>query len=189
MELKKKIILSSGSPRRAELLQKANIPFTIRAIEIDERIPEEIHFTQAAEYLAIKKAKSHGNNIANDEIIITADTIVVHEGIIFGKPKNRPDVVTILMQLSDRWHEVYTGVCLKSKNKQISFTELSFVQFSKLSADEINYYLDNDNPLDKAGAYGIQDWIGYCKVLSIEGSYTNILGLPMAQTYEAIMNF
>lgn len=189
MELKKKIILSSGSPRRAELLKKAGVPFNIRTKEVDETLPQEVHYTQAAEYLAIKKARAHGDNIAQDEIILTADTIVVHNGKMYGKPTDREDAIKSILKLSDTVHEVYTGVCLRSTDKLVSFTELSLVRFSAITRKEAEYYVDKDNPLDKAGAYGIQDWIGYSKVLTIEGSYTCILGLPMAQTYDAIMNF
>ncbi|NNE26097.1 MAG: septum formation protein Maf [Saprospiraceae bacterium] len=188
MDLNKELILSSHSPRRKALLEKLRIPFTVNAIEIDETIPDEVHYASGAEYLAVKKAKAHGI-LDNETIILAADTIVVYNDVIYGKPTSREDAINTLTSLSDKKHSVYTGVCIYSAEKQISFTEQSEVKFAPISDEEAGYYFDLDNPIDKAGSYGIQDWIGFVKVEYIVGSFTNILGLPLAQTQQALLSF
>jgi len=184
-----KIILGSNSPRRSELLKLLDLPFEKRAIEVDESLGGMIKPEDAAEFIARKKASVHKDKLRSDEIVITADTVVVLDGIIYGKPKDREDAINILLQLSGKIHYVYTGVVLLSNKKESSFTEVTKVFFEELTLEEAEYYFDNFNPVDKAGAYGIQDWIGYSKVKKIEGSYSNIIGLPTARLYKELAAF
>ena len=184
-----KIILGSGSPRRSEILRKAKIPFTERVISIEEDFPDSYPPKKVPEYLALKKAKAHEDILKPEEIVITADSIVIIDDEILGKPENDDDAKRILTKLSGRSHLVVTGVCLFSMHKKSSFSSESIVQFADLSSEEIEYYIKNYHPIDKAGAYGIQDWIGYNKVIRIEGSYLNIMGLPMEQLYHKLQDF
>ncbi len=184
-----KLVLSSNSPRRAELLQKSNIPFTKRVVEIDESFPDDLAIDTVAEYIANNKALAHQGIAEANEVILTADTVVAYDDRIYGKPKDKKDAVNTLLTLSDQTHYVYTGVCIFSSDKKESFTVKSEVKLSELTEEEAIFYFEKDKPLDKAGSYGIQDWIGQTKIEWIKGSYTNILGLPMSQTYEALGRF
>lgn len=184
-----KIILGSGSPRRSDILRQAKIPFTERVISITEDFPDSHPLKKVPEYLAIKKAKAHEDIIRPEEIVITADSIVIIDDEILGKPENDEDAKRILKKLSGRSHVVVTGVCIYSIAKLSSFSSESKVQFADLSSEEIEYYVENYHPMDKAGAYGIQDWIGHNKVLGIEGSYLNIMGLPMEQLYHKLQGY
>ena len=187
--IKRKIILASKSPRRKQLLEEAGFQFEIRTREIEESYPSTISSEKVAEYLAEKKAKGVEDFIENDEIILTSDTTVVLGNTIFGKPKDLDDAYNILKQLSGKEHLVITGVCLLSKNKKRVFSGISKVYFDDLSDTEIYYYINKFKPFDKAGAYAIQEWIGLCKIKKIEGTFSNIMGLPMPEVYHELTNF
>tara|TARA_E500000178_G_scaffold338329_1_gene378581 strand:+ start:1277 stop:1873 length:597 start_codon:yes stop_codon:yes gene_type:complete len=184
----KKLILASKSPRRKELLKILNINFEVKKIDINEEYPNNIKPLYVAEYLANLKAASY-KNIKDDEILLTADTIVIHNNIILGKPDSRIQAIQMLQKISNSSHIVLTGVCLKSINNKISFTDSTKVYFKKLKTSEIEFYVDNYNPFDKAGAYGIQDWIGAIGITKIIGSYFNVVGLPIAKLYNKLNNF
>lgn len=190
MELKNyKLILASGSPRRKDMFEKAGLDFELRKNDVEEIYPEDLALQDIAEYLANLKADALRNKLADNEILITADTIVAFQGKEYGKPKDRSDSIRMLELLSDKTHEVYTGVCICDKQNKMSFSCRSVVKFAEISKEEAAWYFDNYDPSDKAGSYGIQDWVGITKVESIEGSYTNILGLPVAQTLSALKSF
>jgi len=184
-----KIILSSGSPRRQELLKEAGIKYQLRVIETDETFPADLKVEQVAEFIAKAKADAHNNMISPDEIVITADTVVAMDGKIYGKPTSKEDAINMLCTFSDKTHQVFTGVCIKSSTKSTSFTCKSDVTFAPISNEEAEFYFDLDNPMDKAGSYGIQDWIGRTKVVNIQGSYTNIMGLPVPQLISELKSF
>ena len=181
----KKIILGSNSPRRKQLLQDAGINFEIRAFPTNENYPAKLKGSEITEYL-VKKKSQEFKGAKDDEIIITADTIVWAQNEHLGKPNNITEAKKFLEKLSNKKHEVITSVCFTEKEKQTIISESTFVLFKKLSISEINYYLNNFNFLDKAGAYGIQDWIGNIGVKSIEGSYTNVVGLPVCQVIDVL---
>lgn len=180
-----KLILSSNSPRRKELLAGLDIPFEVRVIKgIDESFPDDLPTDEIAEFVSKKKAAAYA--VAEDEIVITADTIVVLDGEVLGKPRDLDDATAMLRRLSGRTHRVITGVTLKNEVKQTSFSVVSEVTFKSLSDDEISYYVHRYQPLDKAGAYGIQEWIGYVGVTSLSGSYFNVVGFPVQRIYEVL---
>ena len=181
----KKIILGSNSPRRKQLLQDAGINFEIRTFPTNENYPTKLKGREITEYLVKKKSKEF-KGVKDDEIIITADTIVWAQNEHLGKPNNITEAKKFLEKLSNMKHEVITSVCFTEKEKQTIISESTFVLFKKLSISEINYYLNNFDFLDKAGAYGIQDWIGNIGVKRIEGSYTNVVGLPVCQVIDDI---
>jgi len=177
------LILASKSPRRKELLERAGIPFTIRTMDVEEVYPDDLPTAEVAEYLAVLKASAARSTLKDNEIILGADSIVILKDTIYGKPKDVADAKRILGELSGQIHEVITGVCLLSKEKQVSFSAISKVWMGKLSEAEIDYYIKTYAPFDKAGAYAIQEWIGLCKIQKIEGTYDNIMGLPVAGVY------
>lgn len=181
----KKIILGSNSPRRKQLLQDAGINFETRAFATNENYPTKLKGSEITEYLVKKKSKEF-KGVKDDEIIITADTIVWTQNEHLGKPNNITEAKKFLEKLSNMKHEVITSVCFTEKEKQTIISESTFVLFKKLSISEINYYLNNFDFLDKAGAYGIQDWIGNIGVKRIEGSYTNVVGLPVCQVIDVL---
>ncbi len=181
----KKIILGSNSPRRKQLLQDAGINFEIRAFPTNENYPTKLKGSEITEYLVKKKSKEF-KGVKDDEIIITADTIVWAQNEHLGKPNNITEAKKFLEKLSNMKHEVITSVCFTEKEKQTIISESTFVLFKKLSISEINYYLNNFDFLDKAGAYGVQDWIGNIGVKKIEGSYTNVVGLPVCQVIDVL---
>lgn len=183
------IILASGSPRRKELLEHAGFAFNVQAMDIDESFPEDMPSYEVAEYIAEKKAIAAKELIVKDEIIITADSVVVLQDTIFGKPVDKNDAFRILSFLSGKIHKVYTGVCLMDRNQTIKFTGKSEVMMRPMNKDEIDWYIDTYKPYDKAGAYAVQEWIGLCKISRIEGSYTNIMGLPVDLVYEGLKKF
>jgi septum formation protein len=187
--IERKIILASKSPRRSQLLREAGFKFDIQTRDIEETYPSTLPAEDVAEFLAEKKAEGVKDFITDDEIILTSDTTVVMGNTIFGKPKDARDAFDILKTLSGKSHKVITGVCLLSKNKKRIFKGVSTVYFDKLSDKEINYYIDNYKPFDKAGAYAIQEWIGLCKVKKVKGTYSNIVGLPMRKVYKELMKF
>lgn len=187
---KYKIVLASNSPRRRELLSGLGLDFEVRIIpEIDESYPASLNADDVAVYIAEKKAKAYVSSMADNELIITADTIVWTFHEILGKPSTREEAVSMLHTLSDHAHEVVTGVCLITKDRSVSFSVSSAVSFAKLSVEEIQYYVDTYNPLDKAGAYGIQEWIGYVGVEAINGSFYNVMGLPIQRVYQELKKF
>lgn len=186
---KKKLILASASPRRKELLAGLDIPFTQRLIESDEDYPDSIDIKDVARYLAYKKSEAYMASLADDEIIITCDTTVLKEDMLLNKPKNSDDAKKMLELLSGNMHKVITGVCIRSTKKEICFESISTVIFSTLDASEIDYYIKKYKPYDKAGSYGIQEWIGYIGIEKIEGSYYNIMGMPVHRIYEELKQF
>ena len=187
---KKKILLASASPRRKQLLEDAG--FSIKVVkgkEIDETIPEKLTGKDAAIFLADLKADAYAEKITENTILITADTIVCLEDKILGKPTDYRDAFKILRSLSGKEHKVITGVSIRSVDKQISFADETCVKFKQLSDDEIDYYITHYKPYDKAGAYGIQEWIGYIGITGIKGSYFNVMGLPVQKVYETLKKF
>jgi len=184
------IILASRSPRRRHLLKQLDITFTEISAEVDETYPEELSPDETAIYLAEKKAVHFKELLSDPEnIIITADTLVLINGRILGKPEGKPEAVKMLETLSGNMHQVVTGVCVRSREKSITFTSWTDVYFKKLLPEEIDFYLTGFKPYDKAGAYGIQEWIGYIGITRIEGSYFNVMGLPVQQLYEELCKF
>lgn len=182
----KKIILASASPRRSQLLSQAGIAFEIKVPQLEETYPDDLPVEEVAPYLAVKKADQARSFITSEEIVLTADSVVILDGVIYGKPEDRADAIRILQQLSGRVHKVITGVCLLSQKKERVFAGISLVHFKTLSLEEIEYYVDTFQPFDKAGAYAIQEWIGLCKIEKIEGTYSNIMGLPMDLVYREL---
>ena len=181
-EKMKKIVLSSNSPRRKELLGELGIDFEVRVIEgIDETYPKELSVEEVPQYIAREKARVY--IVGKDEVLLTADTVVVLGNEVMGKPHDEADAMRMLRQLSGKTHQVITGVCLKTSDKQVTFADVTDVGFADLTDEEIKYYVDNFRPLDKAGAYGIQEWIGLAGVTGIKGSYFNVVGLPVHRVY------
>ena len=185
----KKIILASKSPRRSQLMREAGFEFEVKTREVEEDYTPTLATVKVAEFLAEKKAIAVQDFIEKDEIILTADTTVVLENTIFGKPKDEKDAFDILKKLSGKVHQVITGVCLLSKEKKRVFSAVSKVHFDEISDSEIYYYVNEFKPFDKAGAYAIQEWIGLCKINKIEGTYSNIVGLPVRDVYDELMKF
>lgn len=185
----RKIILGSQSPRRSQLLSELDITFEKRVIEIDESFDPKIDVYKVAERIAIDKALAHSDTIAEGEILITADCVVVESGEILGKPKDRQQAEAYLQRISGHTHDVVSGVCIMNSKKQVSFSETATVKMMDLSSEEMLYYIENYNPYDKAGAYGIQEWIGHAKIEWIKGTYTTIMGLPTRRLYEELGDF
>ena len=183
------MILASKSPRRQFLLKELGLDFEVRTKEVDESFPETLKAQEIPLYLCEKKAHAFDEELNDNTIVITADTIVWVEGQVLNKPENYEDAVRMLKLLSGKMHEVYTGVCLRSKHKSKSFYALTKVYFKNLSQQEIDYYIKNYHPYDKAGSYGAQEWIGYIAVEKIEGSYFNVMGLPVRELYEELLKF
>jgi septum formation protein len=179
------IILASKSPRRQELLALMDLDFKVVLKEVDESYPEGLSPAEIAVYISEKKANAFLEERENS-IVITADTIVAYENEILGKPENAAHALEMLTKLSGSRHEVYTGVSLLYAEQVLSFYDLTAVYFKELTQEQIQYYIDNYNPYDKAGAYGVQDWIGMVAVERIEGSYTNVMGLPTEKLYAAL---
>lgn len=208
-----RIILASNSPRRKELLAGLDIPFEVKVIQgIDESFPESLPAYDTAQYIAVKKAQAYrpllDSSINHQQpsdgnpelLILTADTVVIApsseeqndqegKGIILGKPKDAADASRMLEMLSGKTHHVVTGVCITSLEKQRQFSVVTEVTFKKLSKEEIDYYVGHYKPFDKAGAYGIQEWIGYIGCTSLKGSYFNVMGLPVQRIYEVLKKF
>jgi septum formation protein len=183
--MKTKLILASNSPRRKELLGGLGIPFEVRVLQgIDESYPETVPTDKIAEFIATNKAKAY--EVAADEILITADTVVIVDDEILGKPADADDARQMLRKLSGKSHHVITGVSLKSYDKQKTFSVDTEVTFKTLSESEIDYYVTRYKPFDKAGAYGIQEWIGYIGVTSLRGSYFNVVGFPVQRIYDEL---
>lgn len=186
----KRIILASASPRRQSLLRDMGLVFDIKIKELPENHPPHLKGKDVAIYLAELKANAfRTDELTDNTIVIAADTIVCLNNVILGKPKNFEEAFHTLNQLSGKKHEVITGVCLRSVEKKTSFCAHTDVYFKELSSNEIHYYIENFKPYDKAGAYGIQEWIGYIGIKRINGSFYNVMGLPVQQLYEELVKF
>jgi septum formation protein len=185
-----KLILASNSPRRKELLSGLDVEYDTRVIsDVDETFPETIPLEEVAVYLAEKKASAYISELKHKELLITADTVVLIDNIILGKPANEEESAKMLRALSDRTHKVITGVSLTSSEKQVSFSDISLVTFGNLIDEEVDYYVSKYKPFDKAGAYGVQEWIGYIAVEKIKGSYYNVMGLPVFKLFKELKKF
>lgn len=183
------IILASGSPRRQQFFKEMDLHYTIRLKEIEEIYPEHLKAEEITNFLAELKANAFENDLKENDILVTSDTIVWLKGKALGKPKDYNYAFKMLQELSNQTHEVITSVCLKSLDKTEVFHCVTKVTFSDLSDEAIRYYLDNYKPFDKAGSYGIQDWIGLIGISKIEGSYTNVVGLPTEILFQKLMNY
>jgi len=183
-----KIILASGSPRRQQFFKDLDLDFEIRLKEIEEIFPPELQREEITNYLAQLKAAAFEGELNSNEILVTSDTIVWHNKKAVGKPKDAQDAFAILKSLSNATHEVITSVCFKSNLKTEVLYEITKVTFNELSDEAIAYYIENYKPFDKAGAYGIQEWIGFIGVSKIEGSYANVIGLPVDKVYQYLTN-
>ncbi len=181
------IILASNSPRRRELLSGLGIDYEVKILPgIDESYPENLTGEEIPMYIAREKADAYRPSIKPDELIITADTIVCLEGQVLGKPKEEADACRMLRLLSGRTHQVITGVCITTAEMQRTFAATTDVTFDTLSEEEITHYVNNYRPMDKAGAYGVQEWIGFIGVTRLEGSYFNVMGLPIQRLYKEL---
>ncbi|MFZ4413658.1 MAG: Maf family nucleotide pyrophosphatase [Bacteroidales bacterium] len=183
------IILASQSPRRQQLLKDMGFNFNVIVTDADESYPQDLTILEIPVFLAEMKANAIAFELKENTLIIAADTIVAVDNTVLGKPKDAEDAYSILRQISGRMHKVVTGVCLKTILKQKSFFAESNVYFRHLSDEEIKYYISNYQPFDKAGAYGVQEWIGYVGIEHIEGSYFNVMGLPTQMLYKELINF
>jgi septum formation protein len=182
------IILASASPRRSFLLNEIGFMHTVQKFDFDESVPSEISPELSSLYIAESKSEQIKKKLKHT-LYICADTIVLVDGKILGKPKNNQEAFAMLSSLSDKWHQVITGVVIASDEKQVSFHDVSEVKFKELSDSEIDFYIEKYQPIDKAGSYGIQEWIGMIGIESIKGSYFNIMGLPTHRVYEELMKF
>ncbi len=182
-----RIILASGSPRRQQFLKELDVDFEIQLKDIEEIYPEHLQAEEITNFLAKLKASAFVLDLDDNDILITSDTIVWLNNKALGKPKDYDDAFEMLTEMSGTTHKVITSVCLKTIDKEVVFYEETLVTFTELSSDEIKYYLDNYKPFDKAGSYGIQEWIGLVAIEKIEGSYANVVGLPTHRLYEELM--
>ena len=187
---KYKIILGSNSPRRKELLSGLDIKFNVKVIPgLEENYPETLDPQEIPVFLSKQKAEAYLSSLDDTMLLITADTIVWNGNAVIGKPKNRAEAIQMLRSLSGHEDHVVTGVCLTTTKKQLTFSVISSVRFASLNDEEIIYYVDKYKPFDKAGAYGIQEWIGYVGVESISGSFYNVMGLPVQRLYQELKTF
>ena len=184
------IVLASKSPRRQELLKGIGVDFTIMTKDVDESYPSRLPPIDVAPFLSLKKAKAFEDaELPENYMVITADTVVIVDNEILGKPQDRDDAFRMIKMLSGKVHKVVTGVTVHTKEKTKTFSVTSKVTFEMLDNQEIEYYIDNYKPYDKAGAYGVQEWIGYCGVSYVEGSYFNVMGLPTQKLYKVLKDF
>jgi len=183
------IILASKSPRRQQLLSDLGLKFSVQSMDIPEEFPAQLGMTEVSVYLAELKAEAFRPQLKDNQLVITADTIVWLDGQVLNKPTDYTDGFRMLKDLSGKKHQVITGVCLLSSDKKVSFYALTDVWFKELSDEEIHYYLEHYQPYDKAGAYGIQEWIGHIGIYRIEGSFFNVMGLPVQSVYEHLKTF
>ncbi|MFD2787354.1 Maf family nucleotide pyrophosphatase [Hymenobacter rubripertinctus] len=182
-----RLVLASGSPRRHQLLTDLGLRYEVRLREVDESFPARLRRAEVAEYLAAHKAAAYAPDLAADELVLTADTIVCLDEDVLNKPADEAEAVAMLQRLQGRAHEVYTGVCLRhADGRQVVFSDVTRVHFRALSTAEIEHYVRQYQPLDKAGAYGAQDWIGMVAVTRLEGSYFNVMGLPVHRVWEEL---
>lgn len=183
----KKVILASQSPRRQELLAKLGVKFDIQVLGIDETYPPELSPYEVPEYLARLKSDPFNGKVDTDSCVITSDTVVIYNDRILGKPTDATDALSMIMELSNKEHYVVTGVCLQFNDRKVSFTNTSKVYFGPVSEAEARFYIKEFKPLDKAGAYGIQEWIGQARIQKIDGCYYNIMGLPLNALYNKLI--
>lgn len=184
---KYKIILASNSPRRRELLSGLGVDYEVKIVPgIDETYPESLNGEEIPVYIAKEKANAYRTSLQPDELVITADTIVYVDGMVLGKPEDEADACRMLRMLSGRTHQVITGVCLTTVDFQKSFASVTEVTFDTLSDEEIGYYVEKYRPMDKAGSYGVQEWIGFVGVTGLKGSYYNVMGLPVQRLYKEL---
>ena len=182
-----KFLLGSQSPRRQELLKGLGIEFEVVRIQSDESYPSDLQREEITEYISAHKAQAYFD-LKPNEILITADTLVWFDGEVLGKPQSKEEAYLMIQKLSGQIHQVFTSVTVSSTEKTITFSEATDVEFDEFTAEEINYYIENFNPFDKAGGYGIQDWLGYAKVKGIKGCYYNVMGLPLRKLYQVLRN-
>lgn len=184
----KHVILASNSPRRKELLAGLDLDFEVKVLpDIDESYPENLPAMEVSEYISQKKAEAYKGLIRKNDVVITADTVVICENEIMGKPHDAEDAQRMLRKLSNKSHQVTTGVCITTLKEQVHFSVTTHVSFKELTDDEINYYIATYKPFDKAGAYGIQEWIGYIGCTGLDGSYYNVMGLPVQRIYRELL--
>lgn len=186
---KHEILLASKSPRRSKLLEEMGFDFSVKTMEVEESFPPDLDARIVPEFLAQKKSTPFKGKLSKNQLVITADTIVLFDNSILGKPADLDEAKKTLQKLSRNRHIVLSGVNLMSSTKSVSFTDSSTVHFSEISEEAIDYYLSIEPPLDKAGSYGIQGWIGHNYIDKIEGSYTNIMGLPTEKLFKALLDF
>lgn len=185
-----RVLLASASPRRRELLERLSVDFEIAGgREVDESYPDEMPVDDVAAYLSRKKADAYKIDIADDELVITADTVVINNGAVLGKPQSATEAIEMLRSLSGHTHKVITGVTITTRQKQVTFSAVTEVEFATLDDVEIADYVETFKPLDKAGAYGIQEWIGCIGVKNINGSFYNVMGLPLHRLYSELKQF
>lgn len=184
------VILASNSPRRKELLSGLDLDFEVRVQPgIDESYPSELNVADIPQYIATRKAEANRTGLHENELLLTADTVVVVDDQVLGKPADGDDARRMLRMISGRTHQVITGVCIVTTQRQRAFSVVTDVSFRELTDEEIDYYVKTYNPLDKAGAYGIQEWIGYVGVTSLRGSYFNVMGLPVQRIFSELQSF
>lgn len=181
-----RLVLASASPRRRQLLQGLDLPVEITSVDVDETPPVGMPAAEVAEHLARKKAMAWQGELANDQVLVTADTTVLLGELLLNKPEDAQDARRMLGLLAGKEHRVITGVCLRTANGKTSFSDTANVRFAPMTAAEIAYYVERHKPLDKAGAYGVQDWLGFTTVERIEGSFYTVMGLPMHRVYAAL---
>ena len=188
--LKRNIILGSQSPRRRELMTGLDLPFSTVTIDADESYPVELRAGDIPMYISRSKAHAYAHELQDHDLLITSDTIVWLQGEMLGKPKDEDDAKAMLAKLSGQTHEVYTAVCFSDKNGELeTWVDCTKVTFNSLTAEEIDYYVTHYHPLDKAGAYGVQEWIGYVGVTRMEGSYFNVMGFPICHVYDRLKKY
>lgn len=182
-----KLLLASQSPRRRQMLAELGYPIEFISLDVEESMPDGMAANEVAGYLSRLKAAAYpAERIESDQVLVTADTVVVHQGNVLGKPHDREEALQMLRALAGDRHGVYTGVCLRTRTRETSFIECTHVQFAPLGEEELAYYVDTYRPFDKAGAYGIQEWIGMVGITAIEGCYYNVVGLPVARLYSEL---
>lgn len=184
----KEIILASQSPRRQDLLKQLGVQFDIQVLGIDETYPPQLDARKVPEYLARLKSDPFNGKINSDQLVITSDTVVIIDGKILGKPSDETDALSMIMELSNKTHIVTTGVCLSFHDRKVSFSNSSEVEFDEISEAEARHYIETFKPLDKAGAYGVQEWIGMARIKKINGCYYNIMGLPLNALYKSLID-
>lgn len=186
---KRRLILGSKSPRRSQLLKELDIPFVKKVEDTDESFPSDMPVLEVAEFIARVKAEALRSRMKDKDIILTADSVVICNGVIYGKPKDAEQAKEFISIISDSVHQVVTGVCLMDAKKMVSFSETAEVKLKPINEKELNYYVNQYMPIDKAGAYGIQEWYGHAKIEWIKGTYTNIMGLPTGLVYDELVKF
>ncbi|MDX9704483.1 MAG: Maf family nucleotide pyrophosphatase [Weeksellaceae bacterium] len=184
----KKILLGSQSPRRQELLKALGVDFKVVKISSDENYPENLRNEKITEFISLSKANAY-SNLKENEILITADTLVVLNDEVLGKPIDENEAFQMIRKLAGNTHQVFTSVCVRTIEKTLTFSDKTDVIFDEFTDEEINYYIQNFHPFDKAGAYGIQDWLGYAKVKGIQGCYYNVMGFPLSKFYRKMQSF